>query len=95
MDRIEVGGLKVARILHDFVVNEALPGTGVEPGAFWSGLAAIVRDMAPRNRALLDHRDALQAKVDDYHKANAGRSVSMRSSTRRPMRAITVIDATT
>ncbi len=73
MERIEAGGLKVARILHDFVVNEALPGTGVEPAAFWSGLGALVRDLAPRNRALLDQRDTLQARIDDYHRGNAGR----------------------
>jgi malate synthase len=61
MERIEVGGLKVARVLHDFVNREALPGTGIGPEAFWTGLAAIIRDMAPRNRELLRHRDALQA----------------------------------
>jgi malate synthase len=75
MERIEAGGLKVVRILHDFVVNEALPGTGIDPGAFWSGLATLVRDLAPRNRALLDQRDALQARIDEYHRQSAGRAV--------------------
>jgi malate synthase len=75
MERIDAGGLKVVRILHDFVVNEALPGTGIDPGAFWSGLATLVRDLAPRNRALLDQRDALQARIDEYHRQSAGRAV--------------------
>lgn len=34
-ERIQVGGLQVASVLHDFIENEALPGTGVDSAAFW------------------------------------------------------------
>ncbi len=66
MDRIDVAALQVARELHDFV-GEALPGTGVEAAAFWSGLAALMHDFAPRNAALLARRDELQAQIDQWH----------------------------
>ena len=56
--RVAVHGLKVARILHDFVVNEVLPGTGIEASAFWLGLDRIIHRFAPLNRALLQRRDA-------------------------------------
>ncbi|KXF76184.1 malate synthase G [Paramesorhizobium deserti] len=68
-ERIEIDGLKVAKELYDFINNEAIPGTGVEPAAFWSGFAGIVRDLAPKNRELLAKRNALQAKIDDWYKA--------------------------
>ena len=45
MDRKTVGGMSVAAVLHDFVVEEALPGTGIGAEAFWNGLAAILRDL--------------------------------------------------
>ncbi len=41
MDMVEAGGLKVARVLHDFVVDEAIPGTGIEPDRFWQGFGAL------------------------------------------------------
>ena len=63
---VEIGGLKVARQLHDLVANEIAPGTGVEPQQVWEGLGEIVRDLGPRNRALLDARDAIQAKIDAW-----------------------------
>ncbi|MFD6355967.1 malate synthase G [Nocardia tengchongensis] len=71
-ERIQVGGLQVAKVLHDFVENEALPGTGVDSAAFWSGAEAVINDLAPRNRALLAERDDIQAKIDEWHRANPG-----------------------
>ncbi len=71
-DRIEVNGLQVAKELSDFIESEALPGTGVDSGAFWQGFSALVHDLTPKNRALLDTRAELQRKLDDWHKANPG-----------------------
>lgn len=79
MERIEIGGLKVARILYDFLDREALPGAGIDSATFWTGLGALVRDMAPRNRRLLEQRDDLQARIDAYHRENAGRPVDQGS----------------
>ncbi|MFU0506804.1 malate synthase G [Pseudaminobacter sp. NGMCC 1.201702] len=67
-DMVEVSELRVARELHDFVVGEALAGTGIEAAAFWDGLSAIVHDLAPKNRALLARREDLQEKLDRWYR---------------------------
>jgi len=69
-DRIEIEGLKIARVLHDFIVDEALPGTGIDAAGFWKNFSDIVHDLAPRNRALLARRDELQARIDAWHRDN-------------------------
>ena len=56
---VTAGGLNVATVLHDLVRDEIAPGTGVEPDAVWDLLGDIVRELGPRNQALLDERDAL------------------------------------
>ncbi|WP_024804700.1 malate synthase G [Nocardia sp. BMG51109] len=71
-ERIQIGGLQIARVLHEFVENEALPGTGVDSAAFWSGAESIVDDLAPRNRTLLAERDEIQGKLDAWHAENPG-----------------------
>ncbi|TQF01062.1 MAG: malate synthase G [Spiribacter salinus] len=72
-ERVQVAGLQVAAPLHELIVEEALPGTGITPEVFWTGLAAIVRDLGPRNRALLEQRDRFQRQIDEWHRDNPGR----------------------
>ncbi|MFM0042671.1 malate synthase G [Paraburkholderia sediminicola] len=66
------GGLQVAANLDQFVETEALPGTGLDSAAFWSGFDALVHELAPKNRALLAERDRLQTELDTWHRANPG-----------------------
>ena len=72
-ERVQVGGLDVAAVLHRFVSEEALPGSGLDPEAFWAGADALIHDLAPRNRALLARRDDLQRQLDDFHRSHPGR----------------------
>ena len=71
-ERIEVAGLQVAKVLHDFLANEVLPTVGVNADEFWNGFAEIVKEFTPRNKELLARRDELQAKLDEHFKANPG-----------------------
>ena len=68
-DRVTVGNLRVAKVLYDFVTNEALPGTGLDPDSFWAGVDKVVADLTPQNQELLARRDDLQAQLDRWHRA--------------------------
>jgi malate synthase len=71
-EQVRAGDIEIDRRLHDFVREEAAPGTGVDPAAFWRGFAALVRRLAPRNAALLARRDTLQSQIDDWHRRHPG-----------------------
>jgi malate synthase len=72
--RIDKSGLQVAAELADFIDTRALPGTGISAAQFWDGLAGLVRDFAPQNRALLARRESLQAQIDAWHIARRGQA---------------------
>jgi malate synthase len=76
-DRVTHSGLQIAPELYAFINDEALPGTGISPDAFWRGFAGIVSELTAENRALLEKRDKLQAKIDDWHKARRGQPFDM------------------
>ncbi|KZS84581.1 malate synthase G [Mycobacterium persicum] len=67
-DRVPAGNLRVARVLYDFVNNEALPGTGLDPDSFWAGVDKVITDLTPQNQELLKIRDDLQAQIDKWHR---------------------------
>jgi len=73
-EHVQVGGLQVAKVLFDFVNDEAIPGTGLDTAAFWAGADKLINELAPRNKALLAKRDDLQAQIDAWHQAHAGQA---------------------
>jgi malate synthase len=71
-NRIECSGLSVARELYDLVNDDIIPGTGLNPDEFWEGLAGIINDLAPKNRDLLERRDDLRARINQWHQDHLG-----------------------
>ncbi len=72
-ERVRLGRIEVAAVLRQFVDEDVLPGLGLNPKAFWAGVEKLLADLAPRNRELLDRRDALQAQIDQWHIERRGR----------------------
>src|SRR5690606_23234595 len=73
-DCIQVGNLQVARVLYDFINEQAISGTGVDVTAVWNGVDTLVHDLAPKNRELLNKRDDLHDQNDAWHKQRAGKA---------------------
>ncbi|WP_160153640.1 malate synthase G [Microbulbifer sp. ALW1] len=69
-ERVRIGGLQIAAELHALIAEEAIPGTGVSADVFWAEFEKIVNDLAPVNRALLEKRDAIQARMDQWYSDN-------------------------
>jgi len=61
------GRLQIDTTLADFINSAALPSTNIESADFWDGFAHILAEFVPRNHALLEKRDQLQAQIDQYH----------------------------
>ncbi len=70
--RSERDGLQVDAALARFVEEQALPGTGVSGAVFWKELSALIHELGPENRALLERREDLQEQIDAWHTARAG-----------------------
>jgi len=70
--RIQKGELSIAKELYDLVVNEVVPGTGVDPENYWVQFENVLADLMPKNKALLAKRDDLQARIDAWHQARKG-----------------------
>ncbi len=74
-DRVDRSGLRVDAGLAKFVEEQVLPPIGQDAAAFWQGFAQLLATFAPRNRALLDQRDVLQARIDAWHGDRAGKPI--------------------
>src|SRR5690606_5728606 len=80
-DTVNLGRLAVDAGLKAFVDNEAQPGTSLDAARFWSGFEAIAAEFTPRNPALLDQRDELQAAIDAWWREHKGQAFDVHSHT--------------
>ncbi|WP_417433417.1 malate synthase G [Kiloniella sp.] len=71
-DRIKVGALQIDKTLHNFMNNEALPGTGIASDVFWAGMNDLLLDLMPENAKLLARRAELQGQLNDWHRTHPG-----------------------
>jgi malate synthase len=88
MDYVEQAGIRIAKPLYEFVNTESLPGTSIGAEAFWSGFAALLADLAPRCKTLLDKRDSMQKQIDAWHLSNKGKPRSIRKSRPSPAHSL-------
>ncbi len=72
-ERVQSSGLQIDKTLFDFVNDDVLPGIGIAADEFWASMARIVEELTPKNRALLEKRAELQAKINAWHKENKGK----------------------
>lgn len=67
---VKTGGLKVADVLYNFINEDVIPGTGVNPNQFWSDLEQLITDLTPENWGLLARREELQSQINEWHQQN-------------------------
>ena len=75
--RIEKNGLSIDEKLVTFIESEAIPGTGVDTQKFWQGFAEIVEKLGPKNKTLLQKREDIQSKIDEYHITHRGQDIDI------------------
>ncbi len=66
-------GLKINTKLLDFVNNEIIPGTNIKSEEFWTSFEKTVHELAPINKKLIQKREDIQKKIDEWHKKNKGK----------------------
>jgi malate synthase len=76
MSITEKNGLKINTKLFDFVNNEIIPGTNIKSEEFWNNFGNIVHELAPINKKLIQKREDIQKKIDDWHKKNKGKELN-------------------
>ncbi|ATA59851.1 malate synthase G [Geobacillus stearothermophilus] len=72
-DYVQVGTIQVAKVFYEFVNGELLPNSGLDQDKFWRDFAALIADLTPRNKELLERRDEIQQQLNEWHKAHRGR----------------------
>ena len=75
LEPITIANLRIARSLYDLVRSEIAPGTGLDPDAVWTSLGAIVKELGPENRRLLDMRAGHEERLDAWHQERASETL--------------------
>ena len=74
---INIHNLKVSERLSKFVEEELLTGTDISSDKFWLGFEKTVNELEPKNRELINYRETLQKKIDEWHIKNKGNEIKL------------------
>ncbi len=66
VEYIQKGRLKIAKQLDQFITQEVLPGAQVSVDELWTKFADALPELLSINQSLLQKRDKLQQKIDQY-----------------------------
>ena len=72
-----VNNLKISEELLSFVNKELLKDLDISSEKFWEGFDKAVHDLAPKNKELIQIRENLQKKIDDWHIKNKGNKIEI------------------
>ena len=72
-----INNLKIAKELLSFVNNELLKDTDISPEKFWLGFDKAVHELAPINKKLIETRENLQTKINDWHLKKRGEEIKI------------------
>ena len=81
MSITEKNGLKISTKLLDFINNEVLPGTDVDPDKFWNNFEKNIHELAPLNKNLIKRREEIQKEIDEWHKRNKDKEFNKKEYT--------------
>ena len=70
---IDKNNLKISTTLFEFINNEAIPGTDIDVDNFWKKFSDVVHELAPINKKLIEKRENIQKKIDNWHVSNKGK----------------------
>ncbi|MFL0356057.1 malate synthase G [Erythrobacter sp. GH1-10] len=69
---VDRAGLSIDEKLATFLESQVLKPLGRDAEAFWNGFAKLLAEFSPRNKALLEKREELQAQIDAWHTERRG-----------------------
>ena len=75
MNIIDKNGLKISSTLFQFINGEVIPETNIKPDDFWDKFEKVVNELSPINKNLIEKRELIQKKIDEWHKNNKSKEL--------------------
>ena len=76
MNKIKKENLAVSSVLFEFINKEAIPGTDISVDEFWKKFDSAIHELTPINKALIQKRETIQKKIDEWHLNNKGKDLN-------------------
>ncbi len=73
-----INNLKVSKELFSFVNNELLKDLDITSEKFWKDFDKLVHELTPKNKELIEVRNILQNKINDWHIKHKGKKIEIK-----------------